>query len=86
MRCSRPHFLIGDSVGASAKQSSLFEQQEAGREGEVSADGVNGPAYPSGIASPGDATVPLERWSRVVDQGLVKRRPPPGEPCSSCVA
>ena len=27
-----------------------------------------------------------EKWSRVVDQGLIKRRPPPGESCSSCAA
>jgi hypothetical protein len=29
---------------------------------------------------------PSEKWSRVVDQGLIKRRPPPGESCSSCAA
>jgi hypothetical protein len=28
----------------------------------------------------------VEKWSRVVDQGLIKRRPPPGESCSSCAA
>jgi DNA invertase Pin-like site-specific DNA recombinase len=38
------------------------------------------------IVDAGVSAKTLEKWSRVVDQGLIKRRPPPGESCSSCAA
>jgi hypothetical protein len=70
--------VIGGATGSTSQASSTFFDNL-----QVA---FPGPNMLAGRYAHSATALSNEKWSRVVDQGLIKRRPPPGESCSSCAA